>query len=599
MRGRIAVIVSLAVGSGAFGQATSTERASGKPAAFSPDRVEAIHRSAQLQGWAAQSPALRAAAKEAYGRGDWDAASAWFNAYLWSGMFADTEQRFVTRWMTAVREAGVGHAAMPTRYPMRAFQLGLMVTPECQAWLFGDAALSQEFFALVEPVDYLPKVLRILDDLLRHEPADVRAYGSLALAIALVYDVPPPPDWPHRQVSAETLPRQLPDPLDAFRWWVAEDRAGRTYHSLASLGAEELKFVVDSAAPLAELAWSQQVANYPLSQLGSTYTMIAYRRDRAVNQAGMWSEKSYTLPTILGMGGICVDQAYFATAAGKARGVPTLFFEGAGREARHAWFGYLDGDRKWQLDVGRYASQRFVTGFARDPQTWRVISDHALKFLAERFRGTASFRRSRIHTGFAADFLVTGDAAAAERAARKAIGEERRNPTAWDLLLAAEAALGREPRAREDTVRAAMGALQAYPDLEAHYSRRLSESLRARGETAAAEQEQQRIAAKFRGSRADLSVREAREWLLGSIATQPLREQVQTYNRTVDKYGRGAGVTFFDQIVVGFVEHLMVMREPKAALEAMERARQVMKVEPGTQLDQDFARLLRELKSRR
>lgn len=568
-------------------------------AAPTPGRLRAIHRSAQFEGWATQLPALHLAAKEAYAREELGAAAAWFNAYRWAAVFAQTEEAFVSRWIEAVEGAGVAHPGMSTRYPMRKFQLGLMITPECQAWLLGDAELSDEFFSLLEPVDYLPEVLRILSDLHGRDPVGVQMYASLALAIALVYDVPPPLDWPHRQVSAEILARRLPESAEAFRWWTQEDRAGRTYHSLANLDADELKFVVDAATPLAELAWSQQVANYPLSQLGSAYTMISYRQDRAANALGMWTEKTYTLPAILGAGGICVDQAYFATAIGKARGVPTLFFEGAGREARHAWFGFLDSERKWRLDVGRYAAQRFVTGFARDPQTWRVISDHGLKFLAERFRGTASFRRSRIHAAFAADFLAGGDAVAAERAARKAVGDERRNQSAWDLLLAAEAVLGREPRAIETTVREAMVALQAYPDLEAHYSRRLSESLRARGEAQAAGQEQERVAAKFRGGRADLSVREARELLLGSVATQPLREQIRAYNRTVDKYGRGAGVIFFDQIVVGFVEHLVVMREPKAALDAMERARRVLKVEEGTQLDQDFARLLKELKSRR
>lgn len=571
----------------------------GELAAPTPARLQAIHRAAQFSGWPAQVAGLRSAARGFYVRGELDAAASWFNAYRWSALFAQTEEEFVARWVTAVQEADVAHSGMATHYRPRKFQLGLTISPECQAWLLGDAKLSEEFFSLIEPVDYLPKVLRILDDLLRHAPGDVERYGNLALAIAVVYDVPPPPDWPHRQVSAETLPRTLPQPLDAFRWWVAEDRAGRTYHSLTSLDAEELKFVVDTAAPLAELAWSQQVANYPLGQLGSAYTMIAYRQDRAANALGTWSEKTYTLPTILGAGGICVDQAYFASAIGKARGVPTLFFEGAGRESRHAWFGFLDGERKWRLNVGRYAAQRFVTGFARDPQTWRVISDHELRFLAERFRGTATFRRSRLHAAFAADFLAASDAAAAEQAARKALDAERRNPAAWNLLLAAEAALGREARAREATMREAMMASQAYPDLEVLYSRQLSESLRARGDIAAADQEQQRIAAKFRGSRADLSVREAREWLLGSIASQSLREQIGTYNRTVDKYGRGAGVMFFDQIVVGFVEHLMVMKEPKAALDAMDRARKVLKVEPGTQLDQDFARLLQAIKSRR
>ncbi|HYD82580.1 MAG TPA: hypothetical protein VEA63_00980, partial [Opitutus sp.] len=405
--------------------------------------------------------------------------------------------------------------------------------------------------------------------------------------------------WPHRQVTPEVLIRRLPRATEAFRWWTDEDRAGRTYHRLSGLDAEELKFVVDTAVPFAELKWSQEISGYSLDQLERAYTMIAYREDRAAKQIGMWPEKSYTLPTILAAGGICVDQTYFATAIGKARGVPTLFFEGAGRDGRHAWFGFLDGKRKWQMDVGRYASQRLVTGFARDPQTWGTLSDHALAFLAERFRTTASYRRSQIHADFAADFLAYGDAAAAAKAARRSVDAERRNQAGWDALFAAEEAFGKPAKEREATLHEAIVALQRYPDMEVSYSKRLSDSLRARGETSAATQEQQRIAGKYQGSRADLSVRQAKDLLLRSIDTQPVREQVRAYNNLVDKYARSAGVGFFDQIVVGFVEHLVQMKEPKAALEAMNRAGRVLKVKSGSQLDHDFQRLLKALKEMR
>src|SRR5690606_17049024 len=106
-----------------------------------------------------------------------------------------------------------------------------------------------------------------LDEIHRHDSARFKTYASLAAAIAVVYDVPPPPDWPHGQVSAEALPRQFPAPADAFAWWVRQDQRGRTYHRLSRLGAAELKFVVDTVVPFAELEWAQGAANLPLNQL--------------------------------------------------------------------------------------------------------------------------------------------------------------------------------------------------------------------------------------------------------------------------------------------------------------------------------------------
>jgi hypothetical protein len=64
-------------------------------------------------------------------------------------------------------------------------------------------------------------------------------------------------------------------------------------------------------------------------------------------------------------------------------------------DGRHAWFGYLDAQQKWQLDVGRYAEQKYISGIAFDPQTWGEVNDYALALLAERFRELPQYRQSR------------------------------------------------------------------------------------------------------------------------------------------------------------------------------------------------------------
>ena len=66
-----------------------------------------------------------------------------------------------------------------------------------------------------------------------------------------------------------------------------------------------------------------------------------------------------------------LDSAGVAPADVQAIHVGNAFgqlFTGQGQDARHAWFGFLDGEHKWRLDAGRYAEQRFVTGNALDPQ---------------------------------------------------------------------------------------------------------------------------------------------------------------------------------------------------------------------------------------
>jgi hypothetical protein len=516
--------------------------------------------------------------------------------YRWATLFSQPQSEFIPAWVDAVNDAKVGHGGMAKEYHGGPELLARSMTLECQAWVITHTEFSAEFFSLLQPVDFLPRVLQILSELHRHAPAKFEAYASLALAIALVYDVPPPPDWPHAQVAPAKLERIWPDPVQMFDWLTKQDRLGRTQHSLRRLRADELKFVVDVSTPLKELEWAQSSLNLPLNQLERAYTMVRYRSDRTAKNKSVWPEEDYALQTILAKGGICVDQAYFANAAGKARGVPTLYFRGVGNDGRHAWFGFLGPGQQWQLDAGRYAEQKFVTGYARDPQTWRLISDHELKLLAQRSQSSVSFRQSRLMTDFASDFALDGDASSAWQVARKAVNYDRRNQRAWEILLASEETLQIAPKTREASLREAMLAFAHHPDLETIYSERISKSLRDRGESSAADFEERRIVRKFALDRADLSLRQAREAMWRTNEANAADQLVRNYNATVDRMGPGAGIAFFDEIVVPVVQHLVEENRIIEAERALERARRTLRVEPQSQLAQEFTSATEQLR---
>ncbi len=102
-----------------------------------------------------------------------------------------------------------------------------------QDWVLSNPAFSEEFFSDLKPVDHLPHGLRRSSTGCTGAiPTKFARYSSLALAIALVYDVPPPPYWPHYQVSPDSLPRKLPNPAEPFDRLTREDMLGRTYHRL-------------------------------------------------------------------------------------------------------------------------------------------------------------------------------------------------------------------------------------------------------------------------------------------------------------------------------------------------------------------------------
>ncbi len=560
-------------------------------------RLAEFSRYAQQAGWDQLTPQFRAAALKAYESGRLPAAERWFYVYRWSALFAETEAHFIPHWMKEVEAAKVVHANLPRHYAPQKERLGLWLSSALKTWLLTHPDFSGEFFALLSPVDYLPEVFHLLDGLHERDPARFARYASLALAIAVVYDLPPPPDWPHGQVYPASFPRHPPAAADAFAWWIRQDQLDRSYHRLESLGADDLKFVVDAAAPFNELEWSQRNVDLSLGQLDKAYRLIRYRPDRAEKEIYLWPDGAYTLSDIRRVGGICIDQAYFATQVGKARAVPTLLFRGEGMDGRHAWFGYLDGNLQWQLNAGRYGEQRFVTGYARDPQTWKEISDHELQFLSERFRTLPAFHSSRIHQQFAADYLQAKDPAAAIRAAWKAIKLERRNLDAWATLLEAQQAQGDSPKLIEPTLYQAVAAFERYVDLEAAFSGQLTRSLRARGQLSAADFEEQRILTKNRIARSDLALLRARDTLQQAINTRPLVESTQVYNRPVDTQGRGAGIEFFDRIVTLFVQHLVDANRPAEARQAAERARAVLYVPAGSQLEGEFNKLFKDLKS--
>jgi CRP-like cAMP-binding protein len=352
-----------------------------------------------------------------------------------------------------------------------------------------------------------------------------------------------------------------------------------------------LKFVVDCSVGFPELIWAQRSVKFPLVNLVKSYEAIRYRNDRIEAQDYIWPGERYDLPTIHGEGGICVDQAYFATQAGKARGVPTLLFSGAGRDGRHAWFGYLGTGQKWVLDAGRYEEQRYVTGVTLDPQTWASLSDHELVFLSEGFRRLPPYRQSRQHQVFAELYLRLKQKPAAATAARKAVNYERRNVEAWELLVAASDEA--PPRPREALLREAAQALQRYPDLNGRFVRDLATSLRERGEASAAEFEERSLVRRGQtGGRSDVGIDHAVTVMAGTAPA----DQVRVYRQLLQQYGRDTGIDFYDRVTAPLIEQMITAKRKGEALQVIFQTRAVLKPELGSQFDRELDELAAKAK---
>jgi len=558
-----------------------------------PAEAALIEEGAGRHGWPAMAGALRRAALVAYGRGEPATARAWASAARWAATWGTTEAEEDARWRAAMEAEGwPGGRPASEAAPDPARPLAERLPAALRARLLADAGWSAEYFALEKPVDRRSEVLGILARLHGADAAAFERFSRLAMAVALVHDTPPPAEWPHRQVGEETLPRRLAPAEEVFRHLAGLSAEGGALWRADRLEAADLRFATDLALPAEERAWARAKIRAPLARLAETYSMINYRRDRLEEGVFVWPAATYRLEDILREGGICVDQAYFAAQAGKARGVPTIFFYGAGRDGRHAWFGYLGTGGKWFMDAGRDESQNYVTGAALDPQTWTEVSDHELRFLAEGFRRGPDAREARVHADFARWLREDGRGAEAEAAARAAIGLERRTPEAWDLLLEMKSVPG---EAREALAKEAAGGFSAYPELQARYLGVAVDSLRARGEAAEADRMGSELARRFAAKRGDLSTKEIAAQLTRAMASRTVEEQVRLYRSLLRQFGRGGGVGIWDEVARPFVVHLAGLGRVKEAREALKAAREAIGVVYGAQTDAEMRELDAEL----
>lgn len=220
----------------------------------------------------------------------------------------------------------------------------------------------------------------VLDVLHQLRPAHrerLNEYANLAVAVCVVHDKPLARNFNENRAQA-------PGPLEIFEYFLRHEQAMQ--FGLTNVPPELLIYVVDVTASIPELEWA--VSRYTGDQLvGARFFDIAYDFDhyrtgapKKVTLAG------WNLPNILQYGGVCADQAYFATTVGKAIGVPTAYTVGRSADTSHAWVGFLQADRRsawWNFDAGRYEAYMGTRGIVLDPQTRRMVDDSRISLLAD------------------------------------------------------------------------------------------------------------------------------------------------------------------------------------------------------------------------
>ncbi|MEO8206678.1 MAG: hypothetical protein ABI615_10895 [Chthoniobacterales bacterium] len=466
--------------------------------------------------------------------------------------------------------------------------------------LIGNDAFSREFFETLSEQDNVPGVLQNLKTLWEKRPAQFVAYQNLALALAVVFDQPAPPRWPHSQVDPRKIPSEALSIVDRFDFWVASNEARRTLTDLRKLDALQLKFVVDALVSRTELEWAQKNIRFPASDFGRAFTSIRYDQNRIRSKQYQWTGPEYTLAAIRQQGGICVDQAYFAMLGGKALGLPTLFFTGQGSDGGHAWLGYMKNDNRWDLDCGRYINQNYAAGEAFDPQTWLPISDHELSYLAARFRNTPAFFASYNELVMAEIAEKAGDKMLEAKALDGAIAVCPAYAEAWQAKTDYLYRTAADPKAIKAHLEAGLRQFSNNEDVRTSYQKNLAALARSQGDEAAATAYEAKIVQQNRRRRSDISVAASAEKLpklLALIKEKKFDDAYTQYHSLFLQIGNQGGGNFYYEIVKPFVNALIETGDVRGAKRAIDLAERSLRPEMGSILAQELGGLEAKVKA--
>ncbi|HTV48994.1 MAG TPA: hypothetical protein VMG59_11180 [Phycisphaerae bacterium] len=271
-------------------------------------------------------------------------------------------------------------------------------------YLLANRELAATLAILVEPdKQNVPDIYNLLYRMhheLGSEPAE---YPDLTAAICAVLYQPLGVDINENHV-------QSADPVALFKFYV--NNQDRMFFGIRDMPAELLVYVVDSHSSIQDLQWAlDHFHGNPL--VGQLFFSIKYDENvlyfdatKKVDQVG------YTLPNIYQYGGVCADQAFFASEVGKAIGVPTSYDTGISSVTGHAWVGFLEADQGrgwWNFTIGRYAEYQGVIGRVIDPLSRQVVPDSFISLSAQLIGTTQRQRQNAVALTDAAIRLIATD----------------------------------------------------------------------------------------------------------------------------------------------------------------------------------------------
>ena len=147
------------------------------------------------------------------------------------------------------------------------------------------------------------------------------------------------------------------------------------------------RYLTDTNLSLKERLWAMG-RYWTRGNLATTYGDLRYDTAHLRTCAPKRIDRiPFTLPNLRKVGGVCIEQAYFAAEVCKALGVPATIVTGrGGTGTAHAWVACLkiasSGKKAvWDAKTGRYEEHKYYTGQLQAPATGKSLLDSELMLL--------------------------------------------------------------------------------------------------------------------------------------------------------------------------------------------------------------------------
>ena len=308
------------------------------------------------------------------------------------------------------------------------------------ALLADEPEVRNVFISALDDRDDIAAAGRIFDELNAADPERLKRYVHLATALAVVHDQPErlsrQTSWGVRDVEASQFPAP-PDPADVYAYYTRSARNRRFVFQPVNLPWAMLVHVVDNQTSAEDRLWAQQRYRNNLI-IPALYRSVPYDNDKRNREPANLGDRDYSLPNLLEYGGVCVEQAYFASRVAKTFCVPAMTVSGESRfGGGHAWVGNLvtHGGQASLAFSGRYLFDHYYTGMVRDPQTGRTALERNVAMM---FDGMSvsyeSYLRSSVLLRIAAS-MRGGQPDASLALTEYALRNNPYLPAGWRLLM--------------------------------------------------------------------------------------------------------------------------------------------------------------------